>query len=133
MHSRSGGSDHQVMVWPSRPELFHYLLAGSNSRSAALWPPLAYNPVRYSMDSRPDHGDRCICRELGRYSTNKLGLLLLAMRLPNCVLAAKCSERWMGLRSPVSCAKPMTSDEAMVFDKVSVMPTDKSSKYRMRS
>ena len=31
------------------------------------------------MDSRPDHGDRCICRELGRYSTNKLGLLLPSM------------------------------------------------------
>src|SRR5262249_19090392 len=55
------------------------------------------------------------------------------MRLPNWVLAAKCSDRWMGLRSPVSCAKPTTSDDAMVFDSVSVMPTDKSSKYRIRS
>ena len=45
------------------------------------------------------------------------------MRLPNWVLAAKCSDRWMGLRSPVS-ANPTTSEEAMVFDKVSVMPTD---------
>jgi hypothetical protein len=38
----------------------------------------------------------------------------------------------MGLRSPVS-ANPTTSEEAMVFDKVSVMPTDKSSKYKIRS
>jgi hypothetical protein len=38
----------------------------------------------------------------------------------------------MGLRSPVSCANPTTSDEAMVFDKVSVMPTERSSKYKMR-
>src|SRR5215831_9494772 len=55
------------------------------------------------------------------------------MRLPNDVRAAKCSDRWMGLRSPVSCAKPTTSDDAMVFASVSVMPTERSSKYSVRS
>src|SRR5215471_20403407 len=55
------------------------------------------------------------------------------MRLPNDVRAAKCSERWMGLRSPVSCAKPTTSEDDTVFSSVSVMPTDKSSKNSVRS
>src|SRR6202158_557352 len=55
------------------------------------------------------------------------------MRLPNDVRAAKCSERWIGLRSPVSCAKPTTSEDDTVFSSVSVMPTDKSSKKSVRS
>src|SRR5262245_13579205 len=55
------------------------------------------------------------------------------MRVRNEVLAAKCSDRWIGLRSPVSCAKPTTSEEAMVFDSVSVMPTERSSKNSVRS
>src|SRR5215468_12645409 len=55
------------------------------------------------------------------------------MRLPNDVRAAKCSERWMGLRSPVSCAKPTTSEDDTVFSSVSVMPTDRSSKNSVRS
>src|SRR6266566_2694304 len=55
------------------------------------------------------------------------------MRLPNEVRAAKCSERWIGLRSPVSCAKPTTSEDDTVFSSVSVMPTDKSSKNSVRS
>src|ERR1700741_4955304 len=55
------------------------------------------------------------------------------MRLPNDGPAAKCSERWIGLRSPVSCAKPTTSEEDTVFSSVSVMPTDRSSKKSVRS
>src|SRR6516164_7297592 len=55
------------------------------------------------------------------------------MRLPNDVRAAKCSERWMGLRSPVSRAKPTTSEDDTVFSSVSVMPTDRSSKNSVRS
>jgi hypothetical protein len=51
-----------------------------------------------------------------------------AMRVPKGVRAAKCSERWIGLRSPVISAKPTTSEEAMVFDKVSDSPTSRSSK-----
>src|SRR3984885_10099690 len=55
------------------------------------------------------------------------------MRLPNEVRAAKCSERWIGLRSPVSCAKPTTSDDDTVFSSISVMPTERSSKNSVRS
>src|ERR1700688_877715 len=55
------------------------------------------------------------------------------MRLPNEVRAAKCSDRWIGLRSPVSCAKPTTSDDDTVFSSVSVMPTERSSKNSVRS
>src|SRR5580704_2733449 len=55
------------------------------------------------------------------------------MRLPNEVRAAKCSDKWIGLRSPVSCAKPTTSDDDTVFSSVSVMPTERSSKNRVRS
>src|SRR5262252_1433246 len=55
------------------------------------------------------------------------------MRLPNDVRAAKCSERWMGLRSPVSWAKPTTSEDDTVFSNVSVMPTERSSKNSVRS
>src|ERR1700684_2976614 len=55
------------------------------------------------------------------------------MRLPNEVRAAKCSDRWMGLRSPVSCAKPTTSDDDTVFSSVSVMPIERSSKNSVRS
>src|SRR5262245_35833395 len=55
------------------------------------------------------------------------------MRVPNGVFAAKCSDRWIGLRSPVSCAKPTTSEDEIVFDSVSVMPTDKSSNQSRRS
>src|SRR6201996_7740960 len=55
------------------------------------------------------------------------------MRLPNEVRAAKCSDRWIGLRSPVSCAKPTTSEDATVFSSVSVMPTERSSKNSVRS
>src|SRR5580704_7986509 len=55
------------------------------------------------------------------------------MRRPNCVRAAKCSDRCTGLRSPVSCAKPTTSDAAMVFFSRSVMPTLRSSKNNVRS
>src|SRR6516162_8574659 len=54
------------------------------------------------------------------------------MRLPNEVRAAKCSERWMGLRSPVSCANPTTSEDDTVFSSVSVMPTERSSKKSVR-
>jgi hypothetical protein len=54
-------------------------------------------------------------------------------RLPNGVFAAKCSDRWIGFLSPVSWAKPTTSDDATVFSKVSVMPTDRSSKNSVRS
>src|SRR5580698_8029359 len=54
------------------------------------------------------------------------------MRRPNGVRAAKCSDRWIGLRSPVSCAKPTTSDEATVFTSRSVMPTERSSKNKVR-
>src|SRR4026208_763251 len=50
------------------------------------------------------------------------------MRVPNGVLAAKCSDRWIGLRSPVTSAKPTTSEESMVFLSVSVMPTGRPSK-----
>lgn len=39
----------------------------------------------------------------------------------------------MGLRSPVTCAKPTTSDDAMVFDSRSVIPSDRSSKWSVRS
>src|ERR1700692_517381 len=55
------------------------------------------------------------------------------VRLPNEVRAAKCSDRWIGLRSPVSCAKPTTSDDDTVFSSVSVMPTERSSKNSVRS
>src|SRR6202044_302358 len=55
------------------------------------------------------------------------------MRLPNEVRAAKCSDRWIGLRSPVNCAKPTTSDDDTVFSNVSVMPTERSSKNSVRS
>src|ERR1700740_535498 len=55
------------------------------------------------------------------------------MRLPNDVRAAKCSERCIGLRSPVSCAKPTTSEDDTVFSNVSVMPTDRSSKKSVRT
>src|SRR5580704_3907732 len=55
------------------------------------------------------------------------------MRLPNDVRAAKCSDRWIGLRSPVNCAKPTTSDDDTVFSNVSVMPTERSSKNSVRS
>src|SRR5580693_8457758 len=55
------------------------------------------------------------------------------MRLPNEVRAAKCSDRWIGLRSPVSCAKPTTSDDDTVFSSVSIMPTERSSKNSVRS
>src|SRR5262245_65804853 len=55
------------------------------------------------------------------------------MRVPNRVLAAKCSDRWIGLRSPVTSAKPTTSDDEMVLDSRSVSPTERSSKYRVRS
>src|SRR5579884_2239013 len=55
------------------------------------------------------------------------------MRVPNGVLAAKCSDRWIGLRSPVSCAKPTTSEDDTVFSSVSVMPTARSSKNSVRS
>src|SRR5262249_47334112 len=37
----------------------------------ALWPLLGYNPVRYNIDVHSDHGDCCICHELGRYLTRK--------------------------------------------------------------
>src|SRR5215469_868476 len=39
----------------------------------------------------------------------------------------------MGLRSPVNCAKPTTSEDDTVFSSVSVMPTDRSSKNSVRS
>src|SRR5437762_14341838 len=55
------------------------------------------------------------------------------MRFLKVVRAAKCSDRWIGLRSPVSCAKPTTSEDDTVFSSVSVMPTDKSSKKSVRS
>src|SRR6202030_4328967 len=55
------------------------------------------------------------------------------MRFPNEVRAAKCSDRWTGLRSPVSCAKPTTSDDDTVFSNVSVIPTERSSKNSVRS
>src|SRR5579872_2852141 len=55
------------------------------------------------------------------------------MRLPNAVRAAKCSERWIGLRSPVNWAKPTTSDDDTVFSSVSVIPTERSSKNSVRS
>ena len=51
------------------------------------------------------------------------------MRVPNGVLAAKCSDKWIGLRSPVTSAKPTTSDDATVLANRSVMPTERSSKY----
>src|SRR5262249_17303807 len=53
------------------------------------------------------------------------------MRRPNDVLAAKCSDRWIGLRSPVSSANPTTSFDETVFSSVSVMPTERSSKKRI--
>src|SRR5579872_7124336 len=56
-----------------------------------------------------------------------------AMRVRNEVLAAKCSDRWIGLRSPVSCAKPTTSDDDTVLLSRSAMPTDRSSKNSVRS
>src|SRR5262249_61405091 len=37
----NGGSDHQVMVWPSRRERFFLSLGGRNSRFAKLYPPPA--------------------------------------------------------------------------------------------
>src|SRR6185503_5631118 len=55
------------------------------------------------------------------------------MRVPNGVLAAKCSDRWMGLRSPVTSAKPTTSEESIVFFSVSARPTARSSKYSICS
>src|SRR6516165_2586269 len=39
----------------------------------------------------------------------------------------------MGLRSPVSWAKPTTSEDDTVFSNVSVMPTERSSKNSVRS
>src|SRR5581483_3125441 len=54
------------------------------------------------------------------------------MRVPNVVLAAKCSDRWIGLRSPVTSAKPITSEEEMVLENFSVMPTARSSKNKVR-
>ena len=50
------------------------------------------------------------------------------MRVPKGVRAAKCSDRWIGLRSPVISANPTTSEEAIVFDRVSESPTSRSSK-----
>src|SRR6185312_6132702 len=55
------------------------------------------------------------------------------MRVPKVVLAAKCSDRWIGLRSPVTSAKPTTSDAETVFDSRSVMPTERSSKNKVRN
>src|SRR3974390_2473225 len=55
------------------------------------------------------------------------------MRVPNGVLAAKCSDKWIGFRSPVTAAKPTTSEEATVLVSRSVIPTAKSSKYRIRN
>src|SRR5579871_605175 len=55
------------------------------------------------------------------------------MRVPNGVFAAKCSERWIGFRSPVTSAKPTTSDDATVLAIRSVRPTDRSSKNSVRS
>src|SRR5579883_1112930 len=55
------------------------------------------------------------------------------MRVRNEVLAAKCSDRWIGLRSPVSCAKPTTSDDDTVLVSRSAMPTERSSKNKVRS
>src|SRR5579872_5356070 len=55
------------------------------------------------------------------------------MRVRNEVFAAKCSDKWMGFRSPVSCAKPTTSEEDTVLLNRSVMPTDRSSKNNVRS
>ena len=37
------------------------------------------------------------------------------MRVPNGVLAATCSDSWIGLRSPLTSAKPTTSDDATIF------------------
>src|SRR5215212_6538366 len=39
----------------------------------------------------------------------------------------------MGLRSPVSSAKPTTSDEDTTLEKLSLIPSARSSKYRTRS
>src|SRR5579885_3065854 len=55
------------------------------------------------------------------------------MRVRNEVLAAKCSDRWIGLRSPVSWAKPTTSEAETVLLSRSVMPTERSSKNNVRS
>src|SRR5215831_13286952 len=52
-------------------------LSDSNYHSAALWAPLAHNPVLHNIDVHPDHGDCCICHELERYSTSKVEQLLL--------------------------------------------------------
>src|SRR5262245_30597619 len=54
------------------------------------------------------------------------------MRVPNGVLAAKCSDRWIGLRSPVTSAKPTTSEASITLLRFSVMPTERSSKYSIR-
>ena len=55
------------------------------------------------------------------------------MRVRNEVFAAKCSDRWIGLRSPVSWAKPTTSDDATVLRSRSLIPTERSSKNSVRS
>src|SRR6266849_8175400 len=47
------------------------------------------------------------------------------------VFAAKCSDRWIGFRSPVSSANPTTSDDLTVLAYLSVIPTCKSSKYKV--
>src|SRR5215469_8607724 len=44
----------------------------TNYHSAALRPELACNPVLHNIDGHPDHGECCICHELGRYSTRKV-------------------------------------------------------------
>src|SRR5712671_6914948 len=53
------------------------------------------------------------------------------MRPLNGVFAAKCSDRWIGFRSPVSSANPTTSDDLTVLAYLSVIPTCKSSKYKV--
>src|SRR3974390_1431153 len=55
------------------------------------------------------------------------------MRVPKGVLAAKSWERWIGLRSPVTSAKPTTSEESIVLRRTSVIPTERSSKKSMRN
>src|SRR5262245_65220676 len=45
----------------------------SSYHLAALQPPLVYDPLRHNTDVHPYHGDCCICHELGRYSTGKVG------------------------------------------------------------
>src|SRR5262249_51984356 len=77
-----------------------------NYHSAALQPSLVHNPVLHNIDFHLGHGECCICHELGRYLTRKVGQSLpstLSFRSP---VVGLCR---LSTKAQVEDGKPVTS------------------------